>query len=202
MITEHPETTTTARAEAVGFIRFHGLTLMSVSHAGKEYVPVRPICELIGIDWKTQKNVLDAPYGRKMYGTCWLISPKINGFSELKLQKNCHIRVNRVEAFLLSPNPKRIEANGNAEAARWLMALHHEWADALHAYETHGIAVKPGRTNKPRELLQWARLRNQLSDLNDRRIVDQIIHDELAALGLPANTLDDAQFPLPLPGNA
>jgi len=62
--------------QPVGFIHFHGLTLLAVSHNGKQYVAARPICELIGIDWKTQKNVLEDDYGQEMYGTCWLISPK------------------------------------------------------------------------------------------------------------------------------
>jgi len=201
MITEHIETTETDRAEAVDFIRFHGLKMMVVAHEGKDYVPVRPICELIGVDWRGQKRVLEDPYKTQLYGICWLFPPEIDGFSELKFAPNCYIRVNRVEAFLFGINPKRVEANGNVDAAKWLMALQHEWADALHAYETHGIAVKPGRAQALRELHQMIRSRERLRDPGERAALTALIREELAAMGLPADTLDNdqQQSDLPLP---
>jgi len=118
------------------------------------------------------------------------------GFPELKFTLNCYIRVNRVEAFLLGINPKRVEANGNIDAAKWLMALHHEWADALHAYETHGIAVKPGRQNALRERHQMIRSRERLRDPSERAALTTLIHEELAALGLSTDSADDKQAAL------
>jgi len=187
--------------QPIGFIRFRSLTLLAVSHNGQQYVPARPICELIGIDWKTQKNVLEDDYGQEMYGTCWLVSPKINGILELKLPKSCHIRLDRVAFFIARINPKRVQANGNLEAAQWLMALHHEWAEVLHRYETHGIAVKAGRNTALEELLRMTKLRNQLNDPKDRRYVDQLIHEGLHTLGQPDNPLhnNEQQSALPLP---
>jgi len=62
--------------------------------------------------------------------------------------------ISRPICELIGINPKRVQANGNAEAAQWLMALHHEWADVLHRYETHGIAMKAGRHSALKELLR------------------------------------------------
>jgi len=212
MTTEHPETacvgttcgpqTAPTRPVPVGFIRFHGLTLLTVSHNGHDHVPVRPICDLIGVDWQGQKRTLKDAYKVQLYGTCWLFPPEIAGFPELKFASACYIRVNRMEAFLLNISLKRVKANGNVDAANWLMALQHEWADALHAYETHGIAVKAGRTTVLDELLKMTRLRNQLSDPQKRREVDQLIHERLQALGSVPDTPDDDQLPLPLPQGA
>jgi len=196
MSTEHIASTT--RTEAVGFIRFHGLKMMVVAHEGNEYVAVRPICDLIGVDWRTQKIALEDPYGRQMYGTCRLLPPEIDGFFELKLIQNCHIHLKRVEAFLFSINPKRLAANGNTDAAKWLMALHHEWADALHAYEKQGIAIKPGRSQALRELHQMIRSRERLRDPGERAAFTALIHEELAAMGLPADSVADEQLALSL----
>jgi len=196
---QRTEETPCGRAEAHGFIRFHGLKMMTVAHEGQEYVAVRPICELIGVDWRGQKRVLEEAYKVQLYGIYWLFPPEIDGFSELKFAPNCYIRVNRVEAFLFGINPKRVQVNGNPNAAQWLMDLQHEWANALHAYETHGIAMKAGRSSALEELLRMTKLRNQLNDPKDRRYVDQLIHEGLHTLGQPADSLNhEKQSALPL----
>jgi len=80
------------------------------------------------------------------------------------------------------------------------MALHHEWANVLYRYETHGIAMKAGRSSALEELLRLTKLRNQLNDPKDRRYVDQLIHEGLHTLGTAVNNLDNnaQQSTLPL----
>lgn len=78
------------------------------------------------------------------------------------------------------------------------MRLYAEWANALHAYETHGIALKAGRSSGLKDLHQLARTRALLTDPRERAAFTKLLHQELAAVGLPLDTFDDAQQHLPL----
>lgn len=135
---------------------------------GHQRVPLKPISDQIGLDWKTQKRkLLGNDYFVERFGlilgearipqnedlgetslphTSEIRQVFIPQLEEIGLKRDQYlIRVDRVTAFLNSLNPHNIGAKGNEDSAAWLMAKHQEWDDALHAYETHGVAVKPGK---------------------------------------------------------
>ncbi|HHH31159.1 MAG TPA: hypothetical protein ENK57_22810 [Polyangiaceae bacterium] len=45
-------------AETLTPVPFHGDTLYLLEHAGEPYVPVRPICEALGLEWERQRKKL------------------------------------------------------------------------------------------------------------------------------------------------
>jgi len=63
----------------VGFIRFHGLTLLSVEHEGVEYIEAKPLCDLAGMFWKGACRTLLSSGNVKLYGTLELFRPEIEG---------------------------------------------------------------------------------------------------------------------------
>jgi len=200
MNTEYADTTVPTRPQPVGFIRFHGRDLLIVRHEGIEYTEAKPVSDLCGLFWKSTKRTICTDENAVFYGTTTLLHPEI-GSSGITSgpQTGLYMRLDRTRMFMARVSTANVRAKGKPATADFLLALQTEWADALHNYETHGLAIKPGRGSTARDLLQWVRLRNQLNDLHDRRIVDQLIHDELAALGQVAEALEDEQLPLPLP---
>jgi len=187
----------------VNTICFHGLNMAVLNADGIDYIPAKPLCELAGLDWKGAKRTLQSPDKVYLYGLKRLIPPPVEGLGGLKSPQEgvlC-LRLERSRMYLAQISTERMRANGNHEGADQVLALQLEWAKALHAYETHGMAVKAGRNSALEELLRMTKLRNQLNDPKDRRYVDQLIHEGLHTLGAPANTLDNDQqhSALPLP---
>ena len=45
-------------AETLTPVPFHGDTLYLLEHQGEPYVPVRPICEALGLEWERQRKKL------------------------------------------------------------------------------------------------------------------------------------------------
>lgn len=121
-------------------IEYAGLTLPVVKNEhGTEVVPLKPICELFGIDWTNQYKKIQDDWKSEFLGVC---IGDITYAGEQKRQMVC-IRLDRVAAYLLSLNPAKIRAAGNESGAAFLQAKLTEWADALHDYETFGAAHNP-----------------------------------------------------------
>lgn len=135
--------------------------------AGRDVVPLKPISDVFGLDWSTQKRKKS-----KKRGTCggymppagadlgakndtW--TPCLGGagsdsqwFSErlgLCLANVSHggqaremvcIRVDRVAAFLNTINPAKVRATGNTKGAEVLARKQAEWDDLIHEYEMAG----------------------------------------------------------------
>lgn len=106
---------------------------------GHDRVPLKPIVEQVGVQWAGQR--------RKLTSDDYLVE-RLGAKTEtsrcLEKPELC-IRLDRVEAFLNQINPKMVVSKGNSEAAEWLKSKHDEWDNALHSYETQGIAVKDSK---------------------------------------------------------
>ena len=68
------------------------------------------------------------------------------------LTKQLCIRLDRVHMFLARVNTSILRAKGKEDAANWLLTMQKEWASALYAYETHGIAIKGGQHKSLKDL--------------------------------------------------
>lgn len=128
---------------------------------GQQRVPLKPICDHIGLDWKTQKRkLLNDDYFIERFGLI-LGETNLPQLAELGLKRDLYlIRLDRVTAFLNTLNPRTVGSKGNTEAADWLKAKHIEWDNALHAYETNGFAAKPSGSHLRYALYKLDRIKN------------------------------------------
>lgn len=145
---------------------------------GHQRVPLKPISDQIGLDWRTQK--------RKLLGDDYLIDrlglimgeASLPRMAELGLKRDRYlVRLDRVTAFLSILSPRMIRSQGNNEAATWLEAKHQEWDDALHAYETNGFAIKPG--SRARDVVRVISQIDRIKSPALRQIAARQANDEL-----------------------
>lgn len=158
---------------------------------GHQRVPLKPIADVIGINWQTITRRLEE--GRYLHRRLGVkVTPSRGG-----QKADICIRIDRVTAFLYSLNPEMVRGKGNAEAADWLEAKHSEWDDALHDYETHGVALKAGRSNAVTEALNLLKAKHTAKP-EDRAWIDHLLQQQLQLLGIPEALLASPQHPLPL----
>ncbi len=193
---QHTEDRTT---RPVSFINFHGLTILVVAHQGVEYVEAKSFAELACVDWKSAKRAISSGDSAVLYGTAELIPPQIRGAGGASTpQPRIFIRLDRARMYLARINTNQMRGQGNQDGAEQLLALQIEWAQVLHQYETHGLAVKAGRQSGLRDLMGLVKARALISDPRERRALTQLIHEEMRAMGLPLDAMDGAQGQLPL----
>lgn len=122
-------------------LNFSGVLLPLVdSEDGFQRVPMKPICEVVGIHWDNQHRKIQAPYFVRRMGIC------VGDITYAGQVRNMVlIRVDRVQAYLNTLNPDLIRAAGNVDSADWLEAKHAEWDDVLHAWESGHRAEVQGK---------------------------------------------------------
>lgn len=213
-----------ATCQPVDFIRFHGLILLVVEADEIQYVPAKPIVDLLGLDWRNQRTAIQTGDNAVLYGSCRLISPVINAVSggditplppsgnraadDLDTENlsqigdrrtDLYIRLDRSQMFLARVNTSRVRSHGNVDAANYLLTLQIEWAEALHSYQLHGVAVKQGSMAERKSLGDLMKNR-VLAGPREKPAFDKMIADALNDLGYPLD--DDGQQHLPLDGGA
>lgn len=189
-------------AELNRIVSFHGMNLFVYAINGDEYVPAKSIVDVIGIDWRNTKRNLDQDDNHKLYGVMRINTLKIDNLGGLKTPQTplkvdsneslgqkindnsqfndllC-IRLERVQIFLARTNTSRIRANGNISGADYLLKLQHEWADALHDYETHGIAVNKSVFDNTKQLKMLVDIYSKLTDKQQKHVVSKQIDHAL-----------------------
>lgn len=213
-----------SNCQPVGFIRFHGLTLLVVESDGIQFVAPKPISDLLGLDWRNQRAAIQAGDNAVLYGARRLISPVFNALERGDItplppsgdpsgeepatenlsqngerRADLYIRLDRAQMFLARVNTSRVRSHGKADVANYLLALQIEWAEALHAYQLHGVAVKQGSMAERRLLGDLMKSR-VLAHPREKRAFDKMIADTLNELGYPVEP--DGQQTLPLEGGA
>jgi hypothetical protein len=171
-------------------IHYAGLWLPVVKNAqGEDCVPLKPIVELFGLRWQRQRQkVTDSPFLSRHFGVCdihmYTESPQNQG-------ETC-ILLSRVAAFILSINPDRVRAAGNAAAADFLERKLEEWADALHDYESLGVAVNLSHARAQETVrkqraafAQMIAVKNRAADPSDRQALSRVIGQMANELGIP-----------------
>ena len=171
-------------------ISFHGTHMMVYSYQDKDYVPAKPIADIIGIDWRQAKRSMLKDDNQKLYESIRLSMSKISNLGgDISPQTSENdsltdavcIRFDRVEMFLARVNTSRLRSHGNIEAADYVLKLQTEWAQALHNYETHGIAVKSTLFNNTKQLKLLSDIYRSLTDKQQKHVVAQQID---ACLGI------------------
>lgn len=112
-------------------IEYAGLTLLAIENdQGVYHVPLKPLSSLFGLQWATQHQKVQREWLRAHLGVCLMTVPDVAGQSRSMV---C-IRVDRVDAYILSINPLRVRAGGNLDGASYLALKHREWADSFRTY--------------------------------------------------------------------
>lgn len=154
-------------------IPFHGLLLSVISHENKDYIPLRPIVEMLGTQWKTAREKAFFGDNLELFGTLELEEPIFNAFRTPRgTKKSVHILLESGETYLMKTNSNQIRNNGNATTADYLLALQKEWRTALHNYEKYGYAVKPVQMDKINALVKLDRIK----DPTLRRIMAEAVN--------------------------
>lgn len=185
-------------ANPTEIINFHGLILFTYKASHQVYIPIKPIVDLIGTDWRTARKSITSGDNVDLFGTTTLLVPKIDNSGglmltetdssnspkdEIKTEKTQNsglyellcIRFDRVHMYLARINTSRLRVNGNVKAADYLLKLQHEWADVLNDYETHGIAVNKSLFDNAKHLKTLADVYHKLDDKQQRYLVSKQI---------------------------
>lgn len=138
-------------------LNFSGVLLPIVdSEDGHDRVPLKPISDVIGVDWDTQRKKVQDGYLSRRLGIC------TQSFLWAGQEREMvSIRVDRVAAYLMSINPDAVRGKGNTSAADWLEQKHQEWDDLIHAYEQQrGEMFGTGQYKKAMAMVRIDRMRD------------------------------------------
>lgn len=175
-------------------IQYAGMTLQVVKNdAGEDVTPLKPFADMLGLKWESQrKKVTESPFYSRYLGVC---TPLSGGADGQKREQTC-ILVSRVAAYLMSISPDKVRSSGgNEEGAQFLEEKLTEWADALHALETYGVAFKSRRKEARSELHALFKTRTLTENPRERAAVSRLIAEAFVELGQPLEA--EAQQDLP-----
>lgn len=114
-------------------IEYGGLTLPVVKNEqGVDVVPLKPISDLFGLQWMAQYKKVRRNWRSGFLGVC--VADVFDGF---QVRSMLCLRVDRVEFYILSINPKRVRSAGNATGADFIQEKHEEWASSFRVYMAH-----------------------------------------------------------------
>lgn len=167
---------------------FGGALLPIVKNeAGQDIVPLKPICDVIGLKWESQRVKISDSYLTKRLGICTTCTPPRGGAGQVR-EMVC-IRLDRVGAFLYTVNPNQVRVNGNEAAADYLERKHAEWDDLIHQYESQNgqliQRVASAKIISIKTFLAVGREKRATADVRDRRVLEAIARDLAADIGAP-----------------
>lgn len=123
---------------------------------GIQRVPLKPICDVIGIAWGNQIKKIKSPYFLRRMGIC--VDEIIYAGQTRTMVL---IRLDRVAAYLNTLNPESVRSAGNEMAADFLERKHCEWDDLIHAYEQQrGTIFQAGQYQKAIAMVRIDRMRD------------------------------------------
>lgn len=108
-------------------LEFSGALLPVVTNEqGEKVVPLKPIVDVIGLNWKKQRTKVSTHYLGKRLGTCTRSMPG----SGQRIKRVC-IRLNRIAAYLSILDPQELREQGNNQAANFLEARQAAWGSLI-----------------------------------------------------------------------
>ncbi|GAB3380822.1 phage antirepressor N-terminal domain-containing protein [Spongiibacter taiwanensis] len=169
----------------VNLINFHGVTMIVVEHEGVQYIPFKPLVDLSETDWRNAKKAAFSVDNAILFGSKLLKDPifAAEGGDITPQKESIYIRLDRSRMFLARIQTSRVRAQGNEEAAEKLLKLQIEWAQALHSYETNGVAYKRGKGEAVSQLDKLIRSRNATNDAKEKQSISLLIRDHLNEMG-------------------
>lgn len=170
-------------------LEFAGVVLpIALDEAGNQVVPLKPITDVFGLDWKGQYRRTQVPDLREYWGV------STYRFTHAGQQREMvGILLNRVIAFLHSVSPSSVRAAGNEAGATFLTRKWREWGDVMSIYEQHRQGALSNLTpadivhtsRRTRDLLAVMREKRAVSTAADRAYLTALTQRMAADLGLP-----------------
>ena len=182
-----------SNTQPVNLIRFHGLTLLVVEHEGVEYVPLKPLSGIAGIDWRSAKRVMKHPDNVMLYGPKWFgpFGHEVNHDAIKTPSDVLHIRMDRAQIYLSRISTTRMKAHGNIDAAEVLLRRQIDFADAVHHYyitrATVNQSARSELIGELKEVAEW--IRNLFDCLNlahsdyERSAISRLIAEAAVDIG-------------------
>ncbi|WP_320728294.1 phage antirepressor N-terminal domain-containing protein [Enterobacter ludwigii] len=123
-------------------VPFYGDSLYVVNHNGEPHVPMKPIVEGMGLDWKSQFRRLNQRFSK---GMVIMTIPSVGG-----PQKAVCLALRKLAAWLQTINPNKVRPEIRDKVIRY----QEECDDVLYEYWTRGVVVNPRRMSVMEELNQ------------------------------------------------
>jgi len=114
-------------------VTFRGDTLALVNHDGEPFVPMKPVVENMGLDWKTQYDKLTAKFASTM-GIIPIVA------EDGKQREMLCLPLRKFPAWLYSINPTKVKP----ELRDKIVQYQEECDDVLWKYWTQGFVERPG----------------------------------------------------------
>lgn len=116
---------------ALQSITFHQDTIFLVDQDGNPQIPLRPICENIGLDWASQYTKITDPESR--WTVCRITTVAADG----KQREMICLPLRKLNGWLMSIAPKKVSPKVKPKLVRY----QNECDDVLYNYFTKGFAV-------------------------------------------------------------
>lgn len=187
-------------------INYAGLQLpVHKSPMGEDITPLKPIVDMLGLLWRDQRTKI---MGNDFYRNHLGIYEQPRHINQVRITSSADgdiptsnpisegdnptylpevfIRIDRIASYFMTINPERVRANGNITGANFLQQKIEEWADALHDYESLGVAFKDKNKHINNELMQIMRMR-QMAIGQEKQVFSKMLQSKLAELGYQAD---------------
>ncbi|EOK7051801.1 phage antirepressor N-terminal domain-containing protein [Escherichia coli] len=125
-------------------VPFHGDSLYVVNHNGEPYVPMKPIVEGVGLDWKTQYRKL-----KQRLNSC-MVEMTIQLPGDTQRRPVICLALRKLAGWLQTINPNKVKP----EIRDRVIQYQEECDDVLYEYWTKGFVVNPRRMSVMEELNQ------------------------------------------------
>ncbi|HAK8205304.1 TPA: hypothetical protein H2W01_004995 [Salmonella enterica] len=123
-------------------VPFYGNSLYVVNHNGEPYVPMKPIVEGMGLDWKAQYRKLKQRFPK---GMAEMTIPTAGG-----PQRMLCLHLRKLAGWLQTIMPNKVKP----EIRDRVIQYQNECDDVLYEYWTKGVAGNPRRMSVMEELNQ------------------------------------------------
>ena len=182
-----------------GFFEFRGVNHPVYSDGERDYFFVKSLVEQIDLSWHGQRAKLLDGDNLVLFGTANAVfgsascskTAQTDGNEPKNSQNNCvdsdvlkakegiYIRLDRVQTYLHRLSTNQIRKRGNSNAADYILELQQEWADALHQYETKGVATKSTESKLSMErgktLNLWLDMQKKATDESVKEYINKEI---------------------------
>lgn len=171
-----------------GLFHFRGFAFEVVSDGEDEYIYAKRLSDLVGLDWRSQKRMLKDEENTALLGIKELAHPVSTPEGETSTPTfGLYMRLKRVEIYYARLSTRMIRGKGNDKAADFILALQHEWADALHSYESQGLAIRNSyfaeQIDRQKSVNMLMTMRNKAQSEQEKKALTNLINKGLAQLG-------------------
>lgn len=176
-----------------------GIEIRTIEINGIAYVSARGTTDVFSLDWRTQKRLLLERDSAILYGVIDISAPEFSVFASQDSRKKgqhsdredvIYLRMDRAMMFIAQVSTAHMRAKGNHEGADAILAKRIEFAQALHDYETLGIAINRNhfgaeemRRKQRLAVVNLIQAKAKTAEKAERRLIDNLIAEAASEIG-------------------